>query len=217
MQKNQFKNMKNNNTENYKEINFHLKKTFSNYFWKFIDIIACKIKKIANIYEKAIGEEYKKEYKEFDINKFNKALHIGCGAYPLTELTLAKLKVKKIIGIDKNIKAVESAKKIIKKKNLEKIIKIVHGNGINYPLNDFDVIIVSSCSTPKEKILDNIFKNVNKNCIIIIREIKSGTSNIVKYINYKTGLKVVKKAQFNTLFPIPFSWNSIYLIKKRES
>lgn len=202
---------------NNKETKFYLKKTFSNYFWKFVDIIACKIRKVAETYEKAIGNQYKKEYKVFGILKYNKALHVGCGAYPLTEITLAKLPGKKIIGIDKNLKAVLSARKIIKKKDLDKKISIENENGLNYSVKGFDVIIVSSCSTPKEKILDNIFKNANENSIIIVREINSGTNNILEYINKQNEVKLVNKVQFRTLFPIPFSWNSICLIKKRES
>lgn len=33
-----------------------------NYFWKFIDILSCKMEKIAKMYEKTISREYEKEY-----------------------------------------------------------------------------------------------------------------------------------------------------------
>ena len=195
------------------ETKFHPKKVISNYFWKFIDLVACKNKIIAERYERIIGEEYKKEYKTFKILKYNKALHIGCGAYPLTEITLSKKPGKEIVGIDKNHKAVASARNIIQNKKLDKKIKIRHGNGINYSVNGFDIIIISSCSTPKEKILENIFKNANENCIIIVREINSTINPIMDYINQQNQVTYVNKVQFSTLFLIPFFWNAIYLTK----
>lgn len=196
------------------ETKFYPKKFISNYIWKFIDLVACKSRIIAEQYERIIGNEYKKEYTTFKILRYNKALHIGCGAYPLTEITLSNLPGEEIVGIDINSKAVESAKNIIQNKKLDKKIKIRHGNGINYSVNGFDIIIISSCSTPKKKILENIFKNANKNCIIIVREINSTINPIMDYINQQNEVTYVKKVQFSTLFLIPFFWYAIYLIKK---
>ncbi len=210
------KNTPNDKSFTLEETKFYPKKVISNYFWKFVDLVACKNRIIAEKYERIIGEEYKKEYKTFKIFKYNKALHIGCGAYPLTEITLSNLPGKEIVGIDKNPKAVESAKNIIRRKMLDKKIKIKHGNGINYSLKGFDIIIISSCSTPKQKILENIFKNANKNCIIIVREINSTINIIMDYINRQNLVTYVKKVQFSTLFIIPFFWNAIYLIKKEN-
>ena len=47
------------------------------------------------------------------------------------------------IGIGK---AVKSANEVILKKNLNDKIKINHGDGINYPIQNFDVVIISSCA-----------------------------------------------------------------------
>lgn len=210
----------NNNQEsqlNKSQIKFIVKKILSNYFWKFIDRVSYKNKKIAEIYEKAIGEQYKKECKVFNIKKYKKALHIGCGAYPLTEIILSDLPGEKVVGIDKNINAVLFAKEIIKNKNLDKKILIDEGNGLNYSTDGFDVVIVSSCSTPKEKIIDNIIRNADKNCMIIIREIASGADIVIDYIQSRNDVELVKKIQFSTLFPMPLSWISIHLIKIGES
>jgi len=190
---------------------------FSRYFWKFADILACNNRKIAEFYEKKIGFQYRREYEAFGLMKYSRILHIGCGAYPLSEIILSESSTLKIVGIDKNPKAIDAAIKIIQKKNLEKRVKIIKGDGINYKVKDFDVIIVSSCSTPKEKILDNVFKNVNKNIIIIVREINSNKNNILDYIGKQNYVKVEKKLQFFTIFLIPFSWIAFYLVKMRES
>lgn len=186
----------------------------TNFFWKFIDTVAHKNRKIAEEYEKVIGLHYKKEYEEFGIFKYNKVLHIGCGAYPLTEITLTSSSGIKVVGIDKNLQAVMSAKEIIRKKNLEKNVTIEHGNGINYPAGGYDVIIVSSCSTPKEKVLDNIFKLANKNSLIVVREINSAIDNIIDYINSSNDVRLIKKLHFSAFFILPVFWYALCLIKK---
>jgi len=186
----------------------------SNYFWKISETVAYKNRKIAELYEKVIGKEYKKEYKTFDILKHNKVLHIGCGAYPLTEIIFSNLSGKKVVGIDKNKKAVMSAREIIRKKNLDNKVTINYGNGINYPVDGFNVIIISSCSMPKEKILENIFKQARKNCIIIVRETNSALNYILNYINQHNDVTIVKKLHFKTIFLIPVFWNALYLTKK---
>jgi len=189
-------------------------KLFSIYFWKFLDILACKNIKIADLYEKVIGKQYKKEYDQFEILKYNKILHIGCGAYPLTEITLANSSNVEVVGIDKNPEAVVLAKDIIRRKKIYKKVTIKHGDGINYSADNYDVIIISSCSTPKEKVFENIFKRANKNSIIIVRTVDSDLNNIFKYINRNKDINYVKKLHFSTFFLKPNFWCSIYLTKK---
>ena len=116
----------------------------SNYFWGIADILSNKFDKFAEIYEKSIGSEYKREYKTFGLSQDKKVLHIGCGAYPMTEITLAKLFGIEVTGIDKNPRAVKLAEEFIHKYKLDDKINIEHGDGVNYPANNFDVIIISS-------------------------------------------------------------------------
>jgi len=190
-------------------------KFFSNIFWKVVDSLACKSNFISNKYENIIGKEYKEEYKQFKIPDYQKVLHIGCGAYPLTEITLSELPGKEIVGIDKNPKAIVCANKIIQKRRLENKITIKHGNGINFPIKGFDFIIISSCSYPKEKILENIFNNADKNCIIIFRDIDSEFFNIMDFIEKYEYIDIIKKTRFKTRFLISVYWYSAYLTKKK--
>jgi precorrin-6B methylase 2 len=187
----------------------------TNFFWDIIDVLAHENRKIAELYEKIIGEEYKKEFVSFGISKGNKVLHIGCGAYPLTEIELAKLFNVKVVGIDKNPLAVKLANEVIQKERLGKKIKIEHGDGVNHPVNKFDVIIISSCSSPKLKILEHIFKIAKKQSVIIVREIDAAVERVLEYINSRNDVTQVKKIH-HTPFPFlhPIGWNSIYLKKK---
>jgi precorrin-6B methylase 2 len=162
------------------------------------------------------GREYKKEYEMLEISKCNKILHIGCGSYPLTEITLATFSSKEIVGIDKNQNAVKLAKEIIRKKKLDESITIHHGNGISFPVKEFDVIIISSCSTPMEKILENIFKKATKNSTIIVRVLDTTIDSIMNYIQKNFDITFVKRLHFKTYFFIPISWNALYIVNKKS-
>jgi len=192
-----------------KEI-YNIKK--SDYFWKFIDFFACKIARFGNLYEKSISNEYEAESKKFDIRKSKNIIHIGCGAYPISAITLAKMNGGRVVAIDRNIKAVEYASKIIKKRNLEEIITVKKGDGRFFPIEKFDTIIVSSCSVPKVEVLENIFSNAKNNCKIIVREqyavCKAVESMIEKYEN----IDLVERKS-NSSFP-NYRWESYHLIKK---
>ena len=134
---------------------FYIKQ--SNFFWHLVDKFSCKLERLGALYEKVLSKTYKKEGNKLGIYDAENILHIGCGSYPVTAITLAELNGGKIVGIDRNKKAIEPAIEVIKNKNLEDRIKIEHGDGTSYPLDNFDTIIISGCSVPKLKVLKHIF------------------------------------------------------------
>ncbi len=81
-----------------------------------------------------------------DINWFKDkvCLDVGCGGGRFV-VALAKLGVKKVIGLDISLEALEAAKQRIKERNLEKVAEIVPGSVINIPFinNTFDYVICS--------------------------------------------------------------------------
>jgi precorrin-6B methylase 2 len=186
----------------------------SNYFWGIADILSNKFDKFAEIYEKSIGSEYKREYETFGLSQDKKVLHIGCGAYPMTEITLAKLFGIEVTGIDKNPKAVKLAEEFIHKYKLDDKINIEHGNGVNYPANKFDVIIISSCSYPKVKILHHIFKSAKKHSIIIVRELDIATDDILECIDSHKDIILEKRIHHPAPILLLTGWDAFFLIKK---
>lgn len=190
---------------------FVIKKT--NLFWKVVDYLSFKLEKLGNLYEKIISKNYVRESKIFDISESKNILHIGCGAYPITTITLAKFNGGNIVGIDKNQKAVEKADYIIRKKGFIDRVKIEKGNGESYPVDKFDAIIVSSCSIPKSKILEHLFKSAKSDCKIIIRESVGPGKLVSTYIDaYDGSISFIKRIH-NYTFPT-FHWDSFYLLKK---
>jgi len=191
-------------------------KLTTNYFWHYLDNLSYKSNFLAALYEKKlIGNEYYQESQLFNFKKEDRVLHVGCGAYPLTEITLASNPVSMVVGIDKDIKAVQRAKRKINEKNLQGKIIIQHGNGVEFPVDDFSVIIISSCSNPKIKILDHIIKNVKPKTKIVVREIQLESKTIIDYIDNHKEIELVKSV-VNNPFPFisPFGWHSFLLIRK---
>jgi ubiquinone/menaquinone biosynthesis C-methylase UbiE len=190
-------------------------KKFSNCFWEMADLWSYKNDKIANLYNKSIGKEYRKEYENCNVSSTTNILHIGCGSYPLTEMVLADCSNGHIVGIDKNPETVQRAQQIIKKNNLENHITIQHGNGLNFSVDDFDVIIISSCSLPKVQILQHLFQTAKSQSTIIVREVDIAANDILKCITGYPNIELIKQVRHNP-FPFfePTGWTTFCLKKK---
>ena len=95
---------------------------------------------------------------------------------------------------------------------MEKKINIDIGNGQKYPAKNYDTIILSSCSSPKRKILEHILKTADINTKIIVREIEKNIDNINDIIKSNKNIKFIDKMN-NSSIP-NFKWYSFYLVKK---
>jgi precorrin-6B methylase 2 len=193
----------------------NLNTKLDSYFWQFADSLSCKMEKIAKIYEKTISKEYEKESKLFDISNGKNILHIGCGAYPITAMTISKINGSTITGIDKNAKTIKLAKTVIREKNLYEKITIKQGDGTTYPVEEFDTIIVSGCAYPKQQILEHVFENAKSRSKIIFRTSGLSAKSIIDRINLNQDVAFIEKIE-NHPFPFvkPFGWQSFYMIKK---
>ncbi len=193
---------------------FFIKK-ISNCFWEIADNLSYKNEKIAKLYNKSIGKEYRKEYENCHIASNADILHIGCGAYPLTEIVLSSCGTGQIVGIDKNPQTVTQAQQVIKKNKLENHITIKHGDGLDFSVEDFDVIIVSSCSLPKVKILQHLFQKAKSQSTIIVREVDIAANDILQCIDAHHDIELKKQVRHNP-FPFfePIGWTTFCLKKK---
>lgn len=196
-------------------MDFDIDRKIAYCYWNIIDNLAYKMDKIADLYENTISKEYEKEYEKFDIQKDSNILHIGCGAYPITAMTITKINGAKIVGIDKNPRSVKLAKKMIHKKKLQSKVTIEQGDGENYPIDRFDTILVSGCSYPREKILKHIFETAKNNSKIIVREPHKTAKSLIKYIDSYQNIEIVKKIEnYSRLLAKTSKWHSFCLIKK---
>lgn len=153
----------------------------ANLFWHIIDIISSIFFVFGRLYQNHIGRHYIKEAKRFDLDGAQNILHIGSGAYPITALVLADLYNCDIVTIDKNPIVLKIAKKVIMKRKLAASIHVQNGDGLSFDVSRFDVVIISSCSVPKEEILTHIFNHADERCKIIVRELCSETEQLKEF------------------------------------
>lgn len=192
-----------------------IKKTL-NFYWFIFDMFAYKFKKIGDMYyNKFIGTAYRREYADINISKSQKVLHIGCGVFPLTEMTIVSSTGAQVVGIDRNKKVLPAARDIIARKQINGKIQVVYGNGVNYPVDGFDVIIISSCATPILQILDHVIHDAKDNAMIIIREVETAVRPLLKYLNSQNDITIIKKiGHYGFPFPGLLGWQAFYIIKK---
>jgi protein-L-isoaspartate O-methyltransferase len=190
-------------------------KKISNLFWEVADDWSYTNEKIARYYDRTIGGDYEREYAVCGIPPGSKVLHIGCGAYPLTEMTLAEEKARSIVGIDHTPITVQRAREVIHRRNLQGNISIEHGDGIDYPAEEFDVIIASSCSFPKAQILEHMLPTAKHGAKIIVRELDIGAGEILAIIKKYQGITLEKCLHHNPFpFVEPMGW-STYCLQKQ--
>jgi protein-L-isoaspartate O-methyltransferase len=199
-----------------RSIAIFLVKRSSNLLWEVADDWSYKNEKIARYYDKTIGGDYIREYNECGIPPESKVLHIGCGAYPLTEMMLiTHAHVRTVVGIDRNPLTVQRARSVISRRNLEGKISIEYGDGMTFPVEDFDVIIASSCSLPKSAILEHLFATAKSKSMIIVRELDIAAGEILHSIRSHQEVKLEKCMHHNPFpFVEPMGWTTYCLRKK---
>ena len=116
------------------------------------------------------------------INSKDKLLFIGCGILPSETILIAEQTKAKIIGIDNSIRACKLARSYVQRKGLSDLIKIEYGNGVNYPVKNFDVIFIAINVWPIDSVLENLSFNAKTNARIMCKSIKN---DIVKSLEKK--------------------------------
>lgn len=186
----------------------------ANLFWHIIDIVSSRFQVVGTIYQKHIGEHYIEEAKRFNFTNASSILHIGSGAYPITAIILADLFDAHIVTIDKNPVVLKIARKVVKKKGLGNKVDVIDGDGLSFDVSKFDVVIISSCSVPKEKILSHIFSETKNNTIIIVRELPSEMDELKRFVKRFEDVEQIDEI-FCCAAP-NLCWNSLYF-KKNSS
>ena len=134
-----------------------------------VEKIIVKLFKLQTMYLDFYTEMVDSEIKLASISKYDKILHVGCGPIPATSILLAKKINASVTGIDKDSILYKNAKKCVSNQDFSDKIQILHANAVNFPMETFDVIIVSQGVKPSNQILKNIAQNMKNSCKIIYR------------------------------------------------
>ena len=96
-------------------------------------------------------------------------LDVGSGSIPASCILLAKKTNVKIVGIDKNPESVKRSKKVLSRLNLEERVEIIDANAMNFPMNDFDIIIIANGINPYYELLERVSKDMRNDATVIFR------------------------------------------------
>jgi protein-L-isoaspartate O-methyltransferase len=124
---------------------------------KLFELVASRINFFSTIYFRLFGYRVFQEVKALRISKNDKVLQIGSGALPYTAEIIAKLTGAKVVAIDNDYLMVVGAREYLKKKGV-KNVKVLFGDGVNFPLENFTVIYIALGVYPLEQILKRIIK-----------------------------------------------------------
>lgn len=148
--------------------------------------IAIKFNIISLNYLDLYAELVKKEIKMTKITSKDSVLIIGCGTLPSTSLLISIETKAKIVAIDKDKKAIEGAKTFLSNIQMKNKIILKYADGLDYPLNDFNVIFILYGVKNLEKIIDHLYLKANSNSKIIVRtnnQINDKIFNRFKVVN----------------------------------
>ena len=185
------------------------KKIDSNKIKKFVDFgfilienAIVNLEKLHNIYFDYYSDMINNEIALAEITSKKRVLHIGSGSIPATPILITKKTGAKVVGIDINKDSIKKGKDCISKNNLSDKIELLNKNASSFPVQEFDIIIVSHGVKPIKKILKNISNSMKKNALVIYRtssDINGEVSNNDKFIEEIFNIEKIVAQKKNAL------------------
>ncbi len=99
----------------------------------------------------------------------DRVLHVGCGPFPFTALTLAQLGCS-VVGVDRDPGAAAAARRVVKAMGFEGTITIRHAHGENIACSDYDAVWVSLHVWPRAAVLANCFTDLRVGARAVVRD-----------------------------------------------
>lgn len=153
-------------------------KKFNDLGFIFIEKFIINLDKLYSLYFDFYDKMIDNEIILADISKEKKVLHIGCGSIPVTSILIAKKTGAQITAIDKNPHSVKQALRLLSVLKISDKIQIRHANALNFPLEPFDLIIVSQGISPHNETLEYIAKSIKRETKVVFRTNSSSTGKL---------------------------------------
>ena len=139
-----------------------------NKLFRFFEKIVSKSWILTKLYVSFFEEMTIKEFSAVPLGEGAKVLVIGCGSIPNTVITIAKSFPWNVVGIDRDPRAVEKARRIVERYKLENV-KIMEADGKDFDVKGYDLIVVALGVEPKNDVIKRISKEVKEGCYIVCR------------------------------------------------
>lgn len=156
------------------------RRTVSCYEFSFLEFLATKISFFYRLLTSWRKPIFLKEIKMAKVSSKDKVLHIGCGLLPSASISIAEETNAKVVGIDNNNKALKFAQQFVDKSGLSDLIKIEYGDGVEYPVQDFDVIFIAINVWPIDTVLKHLLSQIKKDTRIICKGMKNDITDLLE-------------------------------------
>lgn len=150
------------------------------YMFKIVEKIIIKLKKLLPSYIKYYVDIIDKEINIAKISSSTRVVHIGCGPIPSTSILIAKKTGANIIGVDKNPRTVEKARSCLHELGYANKIQIKQAEASNFPIENFDVILISHGIEPRDKFLKYVSKSMKEDAIVVFRTFSSDLGELIE-------------------------------------
>lgn len=183
------------------------RRVVSCYVFTFMEILASQLTMVERLLIRWRTPAFSKEIALLDVQPEEQVLHIGCGAYPSASLMIAQGNHAHVVGIDNNIIAVRLAQSYIKRRHLTSLITVELGDGVNYPLDRFDVIFIAINVWPIDGVLSH--------CAQVMKP----TARLLVKGSHDDLIAVLEKKEFKQAFSIAATLkhptSESFLLKKK--
>ncbi len=136
---------------------------------KIFERVSSRILFLGLLYKKIHEGLVIKEIRAALITQKDKVLQIGCGSLPYTAETIANKTGARVTAVDNDSLVVKDASNYIFEKELSGLVKIEKGDGNDYPVSGFDVIIFSLGVKPRDQILKRVLLEIKGGTRIVFR------------------------------------------------
>ncbi|OGS40276.1 MAG: hypothetical protein A3K77_01230 [Euryarchaeota archaeon RBG_13_31_8] len=169
------------------------RRIISCYKYNFLELLATRIYFFEKLLMNWRAPVFLNEIKLANVTEKDKVLLIGCGIFPSEAMIIANQTKAKVVCIDNSKKAVDVAKKIVKKKGLSDLVEIVYADGIDYPPADFDVIFIAINVWPIDLVFKNLSKNMKTNARVLCKSLKNDILDVFENEGFSENFRIESK------------------------
>ena len=176
-----------------RKINVDYFRTFIDFIFYLAETISLKLEKLLLLYVKYYDDLLEHEIQIAKISNLTQVAHIGCGPIPSTSILIAKKTGANVVAIDKNQQAVKKASLCVNKLKLTDKITIKNAEASTFPIENFDVLIISHAVKPREKFLYHVSKTMKENAIIVYRSFSSESGELTDNDSFLKDIFIIDK------------------------
>jgi precorrin-6B methylase 2 len=172
-----------------------LRRFLSCFGFTLLELLASRIHLFDKLLTQWRAPVFLQEIKLLNISSEDNILHIGCGALPSASVFIAQEKNAQVTGIDNNIIAVRLAQSYIKKKHLSHQVTIEFGDGMAYPVQNFDVIFIAINVWPIDSVLMHLANTMKPTARILCKGSHHDVATLLNKNDFQTRFSVIAQLQ----------------------